>query len=241
MKRSIITAFVLVAIVAGFTGCSNGLKDVPPKVKLYGIKTAKIEYAYSGDVTGKKSVLIANFGMYETQIDEFTMQMGGKPSTVKSQTIRVDTLNYTIDLKDSSGQKSPFSFDQLEQMTKNFTPEQKENLNAELIQTMMGGKKAGQGDVLGNKCDIFELQGGGKIWMWKGLVMKQEMPMGTMKLALTATKIETDPSVSISDFTPPTWVKFAPPAPMGMPPGHPQVDPNQGNQPPAPAPSGSGN
>ena len=241
MKHTIITVIAIVAIVAGFAGCSKGLKDTPPKVKLYGVKAAKIEYEYTGDVTGKKTVLIANFGMYETQTDEFTMQMGGKPSTVKSQTIRVDTLNYTIDLKDSTGQKSPFSFDQLEQMTKSFTAEQKENLNAELIQSMMGGKKVGQEDVLGNKCDMFELQGGGKIWMWKGLVMKQEMPMGTMKLALTAKKIDIDPSVSISDFTPATWVKFSAPAPMGMPPGHPQVDPNQGNQKPAPAPSGSGN
>jgi hypothetical protein len=245
MKNSAIAVFAALALIAGLSGCSknSGLKDAPPEVKLYGVESARIEYEYTGDVTGKKTVTIANFGMYETQTDEFTMKTGATPTDVKSQTIRVDTLNYTIDLKTKTGQKAPFSFAQLKEMTKSFTAEQKENLNAELIQSMMGGKKAGTEEILGKKCDIFDLQGGGKIWMWKGLVMKQEMPMGQMKLALIAKKIETDISLSIADFTPGTDIKISEPSPMGMPPGHPQVDPKGGGQdapPPAPAPEGSG-
>ena len=233
MKRTALpllaAAFVAFAFIAG-CGNNSGLKDTPPEVKLYGVESARVEYAYSGDAKGTKKIAIANFGMYESDNDDFTLSMNGQSNVVKTLSIRCDTMNYTIDLSKNTGMSAAFSLQELKTATEKYTAEQKENVNAELIQQMMGGKKVGKETILGKECDIFELPGGGKISLWKGIVLKQDMPMGGMKFGLVATKIEEDVDFTIADFTPPKDVKIEAPGASnpGMPPGHPPVDGGQG-------------
>ena len=228
MKRTALPLFavalVALAIVAG-CGSDSGLKETPPEVKLYGVESARVEYAYSGDAKGTKTISIANYGMYEADNDDFTLNMNGQTNVIKTITLRNDTINYSIDMTKKTGTSSPFSLKELKATTDKFTPEQKENINATLIEQMMGGKKAGKETVAGKECDMFELPGGGKIALWKGIVLKQDMPMGTMKFGLVATKVEEGMDFTIADFTPPKDVKIeAPSMTPGMPAGHPPVD-----------------
>ncbi len=220
-----LAALFLAAFLASGCGSDSGLKDTPPDVKLYGVKSASIEYEYTGDAKGGKSVLIANYGMYERDKDDFTISMGGQPSEVKSLSLRCDTVNYQIDLKKKEGMSSPFERGQLKDFVKDFTPAQLENVNAELIKKMMGGVSKGTETILGKECEIFELPGGGTLSMWKGLIMRQDMPMGGFKFGLVAKKLETDVAATIADFTPPDSIKINNPQNSGgMPPGHPPVD-----------------
>ena len=228
MKRTALPLFAVALVAFAFlAGCGKdtGLKETAPEVKLYSIPNARITYTYSGDAKGTKVISFANYGMYESDSDDFSFAMNGQNTPIKTLTLRCDTVNYTVDLTKKVAQKSPFDWKGLKELTASFTPEQKDNVGGEMIQRMMGGKKAGKETILGKECEAYELPGGGKICMWKGIVMKQDMPMGGIKFTLVATKFEEDVDLAIADFTPAQDIKIEEPtAAPGMPSGHPPVD-----------------
>jgi hypothetical protein len=211
-------------IIGGCGKKATGLKDTPPKVKLYAIPAVRIEYEYTGASVGTKVQIIANHGMYQREEDNFTMNIGEQKREIKTLTIRNDSISYNIDLTKKEGMSTPTGMDQLEAMTKSFNKEQLENVNAELL-VSMGGKKIGKETVLGKECDVYDLSGSMKICMWKGIVLKSEMQMGAHKMNLIAKKIDTDVTPTIEDFSVPKDIKIkSPQADMGLPPNHPPID-----------------
>ncbi|MDH7515337.1 MAG: hypothetical protein QHI48_05655 [Bacteroidota bacterium] len=218
---------LIAAMLAGGCQKDTGLKKTPPEVKLYGVESARVEYAYTGDVKGTKNLLIANYGMYERDQDEFTVNMDGQTSEVKSLTIRLDSTDYQIDLAKKQGRKTPFALGLLKNFADKLNPQQRENLNAELIQRTMGGKKVGTETILGKTCDIYEIPSGGRLSLWKGIMMRQDIPMGEVRFGIVAKKLETDINPTIEDFAVPPGISFEQPMPQ-MPPAPPPQNPPQG-------------
>jgi hypothetical protein len=219
--------FLLMVPVIIISSCGNkdtGLKTTPPNVKLYKVAAARIDYEYSGAATGTKTQIIANYGMYQREEDNFTMSLGDQKREIKSLTIRSDSMSYNIDMMKKEGKSTSSALGELESLTKSLTKEQRDNVNAELL-VQMGGKKVGKETILGKECDVYDLQGQMKICMWNGIVLKSEIQMGAHKMNLVAKKIDTDITPTIADFSAPKDVKITPAIEgMGLPPGHPSVD-----------------
>jgi hypothetical protein len=207
-------------------GCSkdSGLKTTPPIMKFYGIQSARIEYEYSGKAKGTKTTMFANWGMYQSDEDNIIMDQSGtgKSDTVHNISLLCDTLQYMLDMKTKKGQKMPITTEQFKQLVSMLPKDYKDNY-AEFDLAQKGATKTGKETILGKECDIYEMMGQAKFWFWKGINLKQEITMGEHKITLIAKKIDTDPGLNISDFTPPEEVKVTDMS-KGLPAGHPPVD-----------------
>jgi hypothetical protein len=218
---------LLVIPVLLVTSCgkkSTGLKDTPPKVKLYSVPAVRIEFDYAGGATGTKTLLIANYGMYEREENNFSMS----GTENKMLSIRNDSVSYMIDLKTKEGRSTPSEMSQLESMMHMNGKQQYASANEFLINNM-GAKKTGKETVAGKECDVYEIDAGMqakiKVYMWSGIVLKSEGDMGAHKIIWSAKKVDTDVTPTIEDFSVPKDVKIKAPEPAtGLPPGHPSID-----------------
>ncbi|MFZ1731454.1 MAG: hypothetical protein WBQ23_09800 [Bacteroidota bacterium] len=214
------------ALVLG--ACSNqggdGLSTTPPAIKLYNVASARVVYEYGGAASGKKTHLIANYGMYQSQLDEMSFSMSGMKQDVHQLDIINDTTQYTINLATKEGTRSLHDTSRLAAMVRDFTADEKKNFQEAFILRSQG-EKIGKDTVLGKICDVYSLpMMGMKISMWEGLTLRSSISMGEQELTMTAVEIETDISTSADMFLPPKDVKLTEPKPMGgMPSGHPPV------------------
>ncbi len=224
-RLSLLTILSMILLVAA---CSNdgadGLSTTPPTIKIYNVPNARIVYEYGGAASGKKTHLIANYGMYQNQHDEMTFTMGGMTQDVKQLDIINDTTEYTINLATKEGTRSLHDTSRLSAMVRDFTPEEMKNFQEAFILRSQG-QKIGKDTVLGKICDVYVLpMMGMRISMWEGLTLRSSITMGEQELTMTAIEIDTDYSPDVADFLPPKDAKIAEPKPMGgMPPGHPPV------------------
>ncbi|MBE0642603.1 MAG: hypothetical protein IH600_00815 [Bacteroidetes bacterium] len=224
-RLSLLTILSMVVLIAACSqNGSEDLKTTPPAIKLYNVANARIVYAYGGAASGKKTHLIANYGMYQAQTDEMTFTMGGMTQDVKQLDIINDTTEYTINIATKEGTRSLHDTSRLAAMVRDFSAEEMKNFQEAFILRSQG-QKIGKDTVLGKICDLYVLpMMGMRISMWEGLTLRSSITMGEQELTMTATEIDTDYSPSINDFLPPKDVKLTDPKPMGgMPPGHPSV------------------
>jgi hypothetical protein len=219
----ILPSLLLIALL-GIAACnkSGTLKDTPPEVKLYQVKSAKIVYVYSGPAKGTLTDIIANYGMYETKSSDVVYTMNGTQSHIRRMDIQNDSLTYVVDLDKKTGLKSRSELSMMKQIVTKLSPEQKANFTLENL-LHNGAERVGKESILGKECDVLEFKMQSmKIWLWKGIAMKQEHAMGTMKMVIAAKSIDADFSASADMFEPPKDIKIedqtnvrAPHPPMG--------------------------
>ncbi len=196
-RLSILT---LLSFTLVFAACSSeggeGLSSTPPSIKLYNVSSARIVYEYGGAASGKKTHTIANYGMYQSQLDEMTFTMGGMRQDIHQLDIVNDTTQYTINLKTKEGTRSTHDTSRLAAMVADFTAKEKENFQEAFILRSQG-QKVGKDTVLGKICDVYVLpMMGMRISMWEGLTLRSSFTMGEQELTMTAVELDTDISVS---------------------------------------------
>ena len=251
MKRGsqlIIASLFIIALFGA--GCGKSEPEITlkePEFKKYPFKSALIEYTFTGDGSGTMRHFIDYWGVREVQEDKSTIKMMGQERKNNMLIISDQDTSIQINMTDSSGMKMKDPrWDSMIQSFKKMTADQKKNFASEMMKTSMQqfqAKAVGTEDILGKKCEIFEVQGY-KISIWNGLPLKSVVSMNGMNMTVTATKLETDVDVPLALFTPPVGIKMQQLGqqqigmpPQGQDPNAQQGDPHSTQDPHSAAPT----
>ena len=229
MRMSILLNLAVSALLLTACGSqddSGELRDTPPSIKLYALKNVSIDYEYSGAATGTKTHIIGNYGMYQRMEDKLVYDMGGEKRDIHVIDITADTLQYHINMKESTGTRRPFEISRLEKLVKDYTEKELEDFQQSYM-IKGGGKLIGTETILGKTCNVYDLaMSGVVVSLWKGITMSTKVKMGDSEIVMTAVDMDEDFSVDASMFMPPKNVKIEPPRIISnFPDGHPPVDP----------------
>ena len=191
--------FFLAFAVCGFlliSAVSYGQKA--KSVYYYPVKSAYVEYVYSGQTTGTENYYMDQNGKQMARYSELTTKSLGSTSKTNQIVIQKDSIIYTIDVINKTGVK----------LTTHIDPKDMEKWydTADQVYTDMGFKKTGEEVLLGKKCDIWEGMSS-KVWVWQNLALKTETNMFG-KHIMEAKKVETGISIDKSKFAIPSDIKF---------------------------------
>jgi len=169
-----------------------------PKGK-YAIKSGIVEYkTQMMGMDMKQTLTFDDYGQKEATDMEAEM-MGVKIHTV---TITKDGFIYTLDMEKKTGTKISGKSPDIDF----------ENLSEEMVKDM-NLKKEGTEEYLGKTCekmsiDYTKMKMKGTFLVYKGVALKSETDMGTMKVNLIGEKFEENPSVPASKFEIPVDIKI---------------------------------
>jgi hypothetical protein len=211
--------------VACSTDSGETLKSTPPAVKLFNVENAHIEYTYGGAASGKKTHVIANYGMYQKMVDQMSFTIDGRTQDVNRIDIISGNTLYDINMKTKEGIRSPYDTMRIIEMTRDFSEEELMDFQASYL-LRSHGELVGKDTVLGKVCDVYSMpMMGMRMSVWNGLTLRSNITMGDDELTMTATKLDTDIRPTVEMFLPPKDVNITEHAPIdGLPPGHPPVD-----------------
>jgi hypothetical protein len=165
----------------------------------YAIKSGIVEYkTQMMGMNMKQTLTFDDYGAKEATDVEMDM-MGVKMHTV---TITKDGFIYTLDLEKKTGTKISGKSPDIDF----------ENLSEEMVKDM-NLKKEGTEEYLGKTCekmsiDYTKMKMKGTFLVYKGIALKSDTDMGTMKVKLTGEKFEENPSIPASKFEIPADIKI---------------------------------
>ncbi|WP_415408119.1 hypothetical protein ACLHDG_06135 [Sulfurovum sp. CS9] len=178
-------------------------------MKLYDIKSGKVEYEITGSgeimgqkmkTIGKKRVIFDNYGAKnlteENKIDKQTIMGQTKNTKTHTMTYMKEGAIYHVDFKSKRIMRMKnmaASMGALMGGGKNMKQ------SGEEMMKKMGGKKTGTDNVLGYTCDVWEMMGT-KQCMYKGIPLRVETDVMGIKNTEIATKAQFDLSLSSDDF-----------------------------------------
>ena len=179
------------------------------QMKLYDIKSGKIEYEIKGSgeimgqkmqTVGKKRVIFDDNGAKnlteENKIDKQTIMGQTKTTKTHTMTYMKEGMVYHVDFKSKRIMRMgnmAAAMGALMGAGKNMKQ------TGEEMMKKMGGKKTGTDKVLGYTCDVWEMMGT-KQCIYKGIPLRVETNMMGIKNTEVATKAEFDISLSNDDF-----------------------------------------
>ena len=214
MKTNKLITLALLASVALLFSCKSKTSETAattenpaatetatPKGK-YAIKSGIVEYkTQMMGMDMKQTLTFDDYGKKET-IDLEMDMMGVKIHTV---TITKDGFMYTLDMEKKTGTKVP-SYQGTNQNI-DF-----ENLSEEMVKDM-NLKKEGTEEYLGKTCekmsiDYTKMKMKGTFLVYKGVALKSDTDMGTMKMKLVGEKFTENPEIPAEKFEVPADVKI---------------------------------
>ena len=179
------------------------------QMKLYDVKSGKIEYGIKGSgeimgqkmqTIGKKRVIFDTYGAQnlteENKIDKQTIMGQKKITKTHTMTYMKEGMAYHVDFKAKRIMRMgnmAASMGALMGGGKNMKQ------SGEDMMKQMGGKKTSTDKVLGYACDVWEMMGT-KQCIYKGIPLRVETNVMGLKNTETATKAEFDISLSSNDF-----------------------------------------
>jgi hypothetical protein len=179
------------------------------QMKLYDIKSGKIEYEIKGSgevmgqkmqTIGKKSVIFDDNGgknlTEENKIDKQTIMGQTKTTKTHTMTYMKESMVYHVDFKSKRIMRMG---NMAAAMGALMGGEKNMKQTGEEIMKKMGGKKTGTDKILGYTCDVWELMGT-KQCIYKGIPLKVETNIMGISNKEIATKAEFDISLSKDDF-----------------------------------------
>jgi len=172
-----------------------------PKGK-YAIKSGIVEY--KTQMMGMDMKQVLTFDDYGNKdVTEVMMEMMG--TKIHTVTLHKDGFIYTYDMVKKTGTKSPFY--QASSSDIDF-----ENLSEEMVKDM-NLKKEGTEEFLGKTCekmsiDYTKMKLKGTYLVYKGIALKMDADMGTMKMNLVGEKFEENPTIPAEKFEVPADVKI---------------------------------
>jgi len=183
---------------ASVTDSNTEVATATPKGK-YAIKSGIVEYnTRMMGMDMKQTLTFDDYGQKEATDVEADM-MGVKIHTV---TITKDGFIYTLDMEKKTGTKISGKSPDIDF----------ENLSEEMVKDM-NLKKEGTEEYLGKTCekmsiDYTKMKMKGTFLVYKGVALKSDTDMGSMKMNLIAEKFEENPSVPASKFEIPADIKI---------------------------------
>ena len=212
MKTNKLITLALLASATLLFSCKSKTSETPatsenpaateaatPKGK-YAIKSGIVEYkTQMMGMDMKQTLTFDDYGAKEATDVEMDM-MGVKMHTV---TITKDGFIYTLDLEKKTGTKISGKSPDIDF----------ENLSEEMVKDM-NLKKEGTEEYLGKTCekmsiDYTKMKMKGTFLVYKGVALKSETDMGTMKVNLIGERFEENPSIPASKFEIPADIKIA--------------------------------
>ena len=175
--------------------------DPGSKGKPLGVKSGIIEYSYSGDKTGKSTQYFDDYGMKNAVYVEIVSR--GEES--KGWTVTIGEDQYMWDLSNSSqGMKAK------NPMIKMLMDSSGQDILSYMtgMYEQMGLIKSGTETFQGKECTVF-MGDLGKALIWKGIMMKMEMNIGTMVSRQEVTSIKTNVHVDGKYFRIPDNITFS--------------------------------
>lgn len=183
--------------------------------KRYEIKSGIIETETSGTMNlGKETTYFEDYGRREAKYTTTSVKIPGMnmEQTTNQLTIMDGDWMYSIDLDKKTGykMKPPVLGDLAEGQKTNDLGK----VGMEMLE-QMGGKKIGEEEILGKKCEVWEIPSvNSKIWIWKGITLKTETNIMGMEMNQKTTKLETNVSVPNEKFEIPGDVTISEENPM---------------------------
>ncbi len=175
--------------------------DTGGKGKPLGVKTGIIEYSYSGDKTGKSTQYFDDYGMKSAVYAEIVQQ--GEESKGWAVTIGED--QYMWDLSNpGQGMKTK---NPMIKMLMDSSGEDMLSYMAGMYE-QMGMTESGTETFQDKECTVFKGDMG-KVLIWKGIMMKMEMNIGTMVSRQEVTSIKTNIRVDGKYFRIPENITFS--------------------------------
>lgn len=169
------------------------------KGKPLGVKSGIIEYAYSGDKTGKSTQYFDDYGMKSAVYAEITAR--GETSRGWSLTIGED--QYMWDINSSQGMKAK---NPMAKMLMDTSGGDIMTIMADMY-GQMGMQQSGTEIFQGKECTVFKGDIG-KVLIWKGLMMMMGMKMGDILSRQEVTSIKTNLHVDGKYFRVPDNINF---------------------------------
>lgn len=171
------------------------------KGKPLGVKSGIIEYIYSGDKTGKSTQYFDDYGMKSAVYAETVSQ--GEESEGWSVTIGEDQYMWDPS-KPGQGMKTK------NPMIKMLAESSGQDILSYMagMYEQMGLIKSGTETFQGKECTVFKGDLG-KVLIWKGIMMKTEMNLGTMVSRQEVSSIKTNIPVDGKYFRIPENITFS--------------------------------
>jgi hypothetical protein len=167
----------------------------------FAIKSGIVEY--KTQVMGMEAKMITYFDDYGgKEASETIMEMMGMK--VRSNTITKDGWIYSFEADKKTGTKTPVS---LNKGNIDF-----ENLTEEIMKEMKI-EKVGNEDANGKPCIKYSIQNdalqmNGFFWVWKGIAMKTDVSLSTMKMVMDAVSVDENADVPAEKFEIPSDIVF---------------------------------
>lgn len=174
--------------------------DADIKGKPIGVRSGIIEYTYSGDRTGKSTQYFDDYGMKSAVYAEMVQQ--GQES--KGWVVTIGEDQYMWDMP-NTGQGMKAKNPMIKMMME--TPGKEIEAYTEEMYQKMGMSKSGTETFQGKECTVFSGDMG-KVLIWKGLLMKMEMNMGSVVSGQEVTSIKTNIPVAERYFRIPDNITF---------------------------------
>ncbi len=151
----------------------------------YLIKSAGVNFVYSGDFTGTEQLLFDNYGANELLVKKLRTAKGGE--IVNTKFVRTKDTMVEINLRNNKRKITPLSSGKTANETLNM-------LNAGNF------KKSGLETIAGYTCQKYTGEMG-IICIWKGIVLKSEITVADKKMIKTAVLVDTVSDLKPSLFT----------------------------------------
>ncbi|AKF24636.1 hypothetical protein YH65_03965 [Sulfurovum lithotrophicum] len=143
------------------------------KTKRYKVESGMVTYKITGsgnimgmkhETHGHKTLYFEDYGNVQVQETEETTTTMGRTET-RHELVKIqDGMVYSVDYKQKRITK--------QDMSELMNGKDMSKMGKEMLKNM-GGKKVGEGEVLGLPCEVWEVMGS-KIWMHKGVTLKIE-------------------------------------------------------------------
>jgi hypothetical protein len=175
--------------------------DADSKGKPLGVRSGIVEYKYSGDKAGKSIHYFDDYGMKSAVYSE-TVSQG---ETIKGWTVSIGEDQYMWDLS-SPGQGMKMKNQMVKMLTESSGNDVLSYMSA--MYEQMGLTKSGTETFQGKECTVYRGDIG-KVLLWKGILMKMEMNLGTMVSRQEVVSIKTNIPVDNKYFQIPGTITFS--------------------------------
>ena len=210
MKKLLFVLLIVMTVVSCKNKTSDKsqaseMKDQIPALAVstkgkYSVKSGIVEYKIEMmGMNGTQALYFDNYGNTEANLIVLDI-MGTKSQTV---TITKDGSVYNFDPEKKTGSKTPV----MTGANVNF-----ENLTDEVIKDW-NLKKEGRENILGKECDKFSMDNQamsmkGYYWIWKGVALKVDATMSTVKMLMEATIFQENVNIPAEKFDIPADIVF---------------------------------
>lgn len=171
--------------------------------KRYADKSGRIEYTWSGQISGTEILEWDNWGQKERRVSKTSMKVFGMTQTTNETHLLIGDMVYSwkADQKEGSKMKNPFMTEASKEI------DDWDKFGKEMMKSM-GFSKNGTEMIDGKQCDIWEGALNSKMWVYKSYALKTSTKMVGINATQKVKKYEAGKAVSASVFKVPSNIVF---------------------------------